>query len=74
MNRDPHGKPTGKLCVVATPLGNPEDLSPRARATLARADVILAEDTRSARRLLADAGLPAETTSKLLSCFDANES
>lgn len=74
MNRDPESKPTGKLCVVATPLGNPDDLSPRARATLARADVILAEDTRSARRLLADAGLPAETTTKLLSCFDANES
>jgi len=73
-DRDSEGNPTGKLCVVATPLGNPDDLSPRARATLARADVILAEDTRSARRLLSDAGLPAETTTKLMSCFDANES
>jgi 16S rRNA (cytidine1402-2'-O)-methyltransferase len=73
-DRDANGEPTGKLCVVATPLGNPDDLSPRARATLAGADVILAEDTRSARRLLADAGLPADLTGKLMSCFDANES
>jgi 16S rRNA (cytidine1402-2'-O)-methyltransferase len=39
--------------VVATPLGNPADLSPRAAAVLRQAEVILAEDTRTARRLLA---------------------
>ena len=69
----------GKLRVVATHLGNLGDLSPRAKAALATADVILAEDTRSVRRLLAEAGLgagganaaaPAPT---ILSCFDANE-
>jgi 16S rRNA (cytidine1402-2'-O)-methyltransferase len=46
----------GTLFVVATPLGNPSDLSPRAADTLRAADVILAEDTRTARRLLAQIG------------------
>ncbi|MFQ9490918.1 MAG: SAM-dependent methyltransferase [Bilophila wadsworthia] len=35
-----------KLWVVATPLGNPGDLSPRAREVLEGADMVLAEDTR----------------------------
>ena len=42
----------GTLTVVATPLGNPDDLSPRAAAALREANLIVAEDTRSARRLL----------------------
>jgi 16S rRNA (cytidine1402-2'-O)-methyltransferase len=62
----------GVLWVVAAPLGNPEDLSPRARATLASADLLLAEDTRSARRLLADASVSADGRA-ILSCFDGNE-
>ncbi|MEG2139845.1 MAG: 16S rRNA (cytidine(1402)-2'-O)-methyltransferase [Bilophila sp.] len=37
-----------KLWVVATPLGNPGDLSPRARQVLESADIVLAEDTRRA--------------------------
>jgi 16S rRNA (cytidine1402-2'-O)-methyltransferase len=40
------------LWVVATPLGNPEDLSPRARSILAAVPLILAEDTRRTRLLL----------------------
>ena len=47
---------SGTLFVVATPLGNPADLSPRAAAVLRRAEVILAEDTRTARRLLTQLG------------------
>ena len=35
-----------RLWVVATPLGNPGDLSPRARECLEAADIVLAEDTR----------------------------
>ncbi len=36
----------GTLWIVATPLGNPGDLSPRARECLEAADIVLAEDTR----------------------------
>ena len=47
------------LYVVATPIGNLADLSPRAAATLRRADRILAEDKRVSARLLAHAGAKA---------------
>jgi 16S rRNA (cytidine1402-2'-O)-methyltransferase len=64
---------TGSLTVVATPLGNAEDLSPRAARALRTAPVIVAEDTRTARRLLADLGAPAGEERTILSCYDANE-
>lgn len=54
-SRDPFTP--GTLAVVATPLGNPDDLSPRAVRTLELADVVAAEDTRSAKRLLAGHGV-----------------
>src|SRR5438270_13378891 len=44
------------LHVVATPIGNLGDLSPRAADTLKRADLILAEDTRVTAKLLAHIG------------------
>lgn len=47
----------GKLYILATPIGNLADLSQRAVSTLASADALLAEDTRSARRLLSHLGL-----------------
>lgn len=68
MNR---GAAAGTLTVVATSLGNAADLSPRAAAALREADVVVAEDTRSARQLLA--GVGAVPGQRVLSCFDANE-
>jgi 16S rRNA (cytidine1402-2'-O)-methyltransferase len=64
-------KATGTLTVVSTPLGDPGDLSPRAAAALRAAYLIVAEDTRSARRLLAEIG--AGDARSIVSCFDANE-
>jgi 16S rRNA (cytidine1402-2'-O)-methyltransferase len=50
-------KAPGRLLVVATPIGNLADLSPRARAALAGAAVVAAEDTRHTRSLLQTAGV-----------------
>jgi 16S rRNA (cytidine1402-2'-O)-methyltransferase len=48
--------PRGTLFVVATPLGNLGDLSPRAAETLRQASVVAAEDTRRTRGLLSHLG------------------
>ena len=47
------------LYIVATPIGNLGDLSPRAAETLSRADLVLAEDKRVSAKLLAHAGAKA---------------
>jgi 16S rRNA (cytidine1402-2'-O)-methyltransferase len=47
----------GTLHVVATPIGNLGDLSPRALEVLRAADAVCAEDTRHSRRLLAHFGI-----------------
>ena len=47
----------GTLWIVATPLGNPGDLSPRAKETLEGATLVLAEDTRRAGQLFARCGM-----------------
>lgn len=59
----------GTLYVVATPIGNLEDISPRARQTLELVDVILAEDTRHSRQLLNHFGIKKP----MLSLHDHNE-
>jgi 16S rRNA (cytidine1402-2'-O)-methyltransferase len=50
-------RPAGTLHVIATPIGNLADLSPRARELLGRVDAVCAEDTRHTRALLAAFGL-----------------
>ena len=55
---NPQRLPPG-LYIVATPIGNLGDLSPRAADTLRRADLILAEDKRVSAKLLAHAGATA---------------
>jgi 16S rRNA (cytidine1402-2'-O)-methyltransferase len=60
---------SGTLFVVATPIGNLEDLTPRARQTLAEVDLIAAEDTRHTGRLLSHLGLKT----RLLALHEHNE-
>ena len=55
---------SGVLYVVSLPIGNDDDLAPRARVVLERADVVLAEDTRRLQALAIRVGMrPAATTS-----------
>ena len=65
--RDPF--PAGTLAVVSTPLGNPGDITHRALEVLACADLVAAEDTRTARRLLSAHGI----AKPLVSYHDWNE-
>jgi len=52
----------GRLYIVGTPIGNLDDLSPRAIAVLKKASLILCEDTRHTRKLLTHFGI--ETSSE----------
>jgi 16S rRNA (cytidine1402-2'-O)-methyltransferase len=65
-------KPAGALFVVATPIGNLQDLSPRAVACLRDADLLLAEDTRHTRTLLEACGI-ARPAGSLESLHEHNE-
>ncbi len=59
----------GALLLVATPLGNLGDISPRAREALAGATVVACEDTRTTGNLLRLLGIEA----KLIAYHDHNE-
>jgi 16S rRNA (cytidine1402-2'-O)-methyltransferase len=60
---------TGVLYIVATPIGNLDDISLRAIATLKAVDLIAAEDTRHSKYLLNHLGI--ETP--MISCHEHNE-
>jgi len=61
--------PPGTLTLVATPIGNLGDLSPRAAAVLAAVDAVLAEDRRVTAKLAARHGI----ATRLVSLHDHNE-
>ncbi|MDB4958218.1 MAG: Uroporphyrin-III C/tetrapyrrole (Corrin/Porphyrin) methyltransferase [Myxococcales bacterium] len=65
----------GTLYIVGTPIGNLEDLSIRAARVLREADLIAAEDTRSAKTLLShvDAMGPVNPARTVMSFFEGNE-
>lgn len=56
---------TGKLVLVATPIGNLDDMSPRALEALSTADAVMAEDTRRTGRFVPE-------RRRLYSCHDHN--
>lgn len=58
-----------KLLIVATPIGNLEDLSPRAARVLTQSPVVAAESVRRAKGLLSHLGISGK---RIISCREAN--
>ena len=58
----------GTLTLAATPIGRPDDASPRLAAALGEARIVAAEDTRRLRRLASALGVPV--TARVVSYYD----
>lgn len=63
QNKGSHGVEAGTLYVVATPIGNLEDITGRALSVLKGVDLIAAEGTSRTRQLCAHYGISAKITS-----------
>lgn len=74
MSEDEPATTAGRLRIVATPIGNLADLSPRAREALLSADLIACEDTRRTGRLFQSLGTGGrDRRPPLLPLHDHNE-
>ncbi|MDE2923345.1 MAG: 16S rRNA (cytidine(1402)-2'-O)-methyltransferase [Acidobacteriota bacterium] len=74
MSGDEPASVAGRLRIVATPIGNLADLSPRAREALLSADLIACEDTRRTGRLFQSLGASGkDRRPPLLPLHDHNE-
>ena len=74
MSGDGPATAAGRLRIVATPIGNLADLSPRAREALLSADLIACEDTRRTGRLFQSLGASGrDRRPPLLPLHDHNE-
>lgn len=67
------GDGAGRVVLVATPIGNTSDASPRVRHLLETATVVAAEDTRRVRALVGRLELTPKPGQQVVSCHDHNE-
>ena len=62
MERDAIDRGSGRLVVVATPIGNLTEMAPRTVDTLASAEIVACEDTRRTAKLYTAAGIARPET------------